>query len=175
MRSNNRGPTFLFGLSLLVPLIIVGCNVWVKTIDADQTCLGYLKRSADANTVPMALEQLTVARKAMEAKHWTSGYTSVIYKTPDEDVGYWYKNVCESEKELLRAAGNSKMSQLEQSNVLMKLRETLLDGGEKGVAITCPAGIALYPSNKKYAVLVSVALVFAAIGACFIIVSCKDY
>lgn len=40
---------------------------------------------------------------------------------------------------------------LEKTNVLMKLRETLLDSGGEGDVVTLPDGISVYPYNKAYA------------------------
>lgn len=73
-------------------------------------------------------------------------YTSVIYRTPDEDIGYWYDNLSASLKELREMPADA--SQLERSNVLMKLRETLV--GSEGVSLTMPSGISVYPSNAAF-------------------------
>src|SRR5512146_3192624 len=105
----------------------------------DQQCEGFLKRASDANTVEMARAELEQAIAYAERHDLTSGYTSVLYRTPDEDVGFWYRNLVASRAELARVSEST--TQLERTNVLMKLRETLLDSGAKGVAVTVPAGI----------------------------------
>lgn len=120
----------------------------VKDVQFDRGCEGYLKRAADANTVDIAKEQLQIAIKYIEDNNLTSGYTSIVYRTPDEDVGFWYKNLKASYAEL--AAVPADASQLERTNVLMKLRETLLDAHEKGVSVTSPSGISIYPNNSAY-------------------------
>ena len=50
-------------------------------------------------------------------------------------------------KELAKTKGNSK---LENTNVLMKLRESLTDFSEKGTKLTIPEGIGRYPNNLWY-------------------------
>lgn len=109
------------------------------------SCGGHLKRAADANTVNVAARELSYAIDYMEAKGLTEGYTSIFLPTPDEDIAFWYNNLKESHKELMQV--DSTTSQLEKSNVLMKLRETLMDQNEKGAEVTMPEGIYKYPNN----------------------------
>ena len=109
---------------------------------------GHLKRAADANTVNLAEKEMEIALRQIEASRLTSGYTSVLYKTPDEDVGFWYQNLSASLSELRAIKGES--TQLERSNVLMKLRETLLDQGKEGLSVTVPEGISIFPNNAQY-------------------------
>jgi hypothetical protein len=120
----------------------------VKEVQFDRGCEGYLKRAADANTIDLAKEQMQIALKYIEDNGLTQGYTSVIYNTPDEDVGFWYKNLKASYAELCTVTPET--SQLERTNVLMKLRETLLDTHDKGVSVTAPDGISVYPNNLAY-------------------------
>lgn len=132
--------------------------VLIKNIQFDQDCGGYLSLAANANTVEIAGEQLDIALKYMEENKLTSGYTSILYKTPDEDVGYWYRNIKSARGELSTIAPNA--SQLEKTNVLMKLRETLAAG--------TPVGIALYPNNVFYGLLIFI-VSMAFLGVLFIL------
>ena len=127
----------------------------------DQNVGGYLKRAADANTVPLAKENLETALKYIERQGWTSGYTSVLWRTPDEDVGFWYKNLKSSLEELGEIG--SQATQLEKTNVLMKLRETLLDEG-KGTSVTAPEGLSIYPDNKTFFFLMCAALILTIVS-----------
>ena len=140
----------------LVLAIIFTCGfcAWCTThvvndVIFDRNCGGYLKRSADANTVETAKEQLVIAVEHMEKEDLTDGYTSILYQTPDEDVGFWYNNISESLGEL--NGMKSDATPLERSNMLMKLRETLLDSGSSGDKITIPSGIHVFPNNTGYA------------------------
>jgi hypothetical protein len=129
--------------------IIFCLTVWtivaVKYVSLQRNCVGYLKRAADANTISTAAEQLDKAIAYMEANNLTHGYTSVLYTTPDEDIAFWYNNIVASRAELAKT--DSTTSMLEQSNMLIKLRETLLDAGEHKDHITCPDGLSRYPNN----------------------------
>jgi len=143
-------------LSLVLTIVfgVGGCG-WlaarcVNEVMFDRGCEGYLKRTADANTVEMAHEQLGIAVKYAEDNHLTTGYTSVLYNTPDEDMGFWYNNISKSLTELESITEKSTL--LERSNMLMKLRETLLDDKKDGVTVTVPSGIHLYPHNVAYAI-----------------------
>ncbi|MEK7480538.1 MAG: hypothetical protein AAB604_00350 [Patescibacteria group bacterium] len=122
----------------------------VKVIQFDRNCEGYLKRAADANTVELAAKNLAVAVKYLKSNKLTSGYTSFLWRTPDEDVGFWYENITSALKELLAVRPDA--SQLERTNVLMKLRETLLDEG-RSVSVTVPAGMSIFPANASYAIV----------------------
>lgn len=137
-------------LCVICLLLFVGCGVAraVNGISFDRNCEGYLKRAADANTVELAEKNLVVALNHLESNGTTSGYTSILYRTPDEDVGFWYQNLQASLKELRSIKPEA--AQLERSNVLMKLRETLLDHGQSGDTVTTPPGISVFPSNTAY-------------------------
>ncbi|MCR4274784.1 MAG: hypothetical protein NUW02_01915 [Candidatus Campbellbacteria bacterium] len=133
--------TILCGLCLIA-VAIFGL---VANIMFDRNCEGYLKRAADSNTIGLAEKNLEKALQYIEAEEMTTGYSSVLWRTPDQDVGFWYENLKASLAELKRVDPNA--SQLEQSNVLMKLRETLLDEGQS-VSVTSPSHIAIFPSQR---------------------------
>ncbi|MCX6823970.1 MAG: hypothetical protein NT085_02490 [candidate division SR1 bacterium] len=128
----------------------LGVRTW-NSVSFDRNCSGLLKRAGDANTVEMAKEQLKMAVNYCETHELTSGYTSVMYNTPDEEIGFWYNNLKSSLGELNAVVPNA--TQMEKSNVLMKLRETLLDTDDKGkTVVTCPKGISRYPYNLLYGI-----------------------
>ena len=140
--------TIIF-LSILM-LVSAGTVIY-KRIDFKQNCSGRLERAANANTVELAVNELDASIRYAEAKNYTTGYTSVIYKTPDEDVAYWYNNLCASRQELLNLSDST--STLEKTNTLMKLRETLTDTGEKGTRVIYPTGLQFYPHNFLWGIL----------------------
>ena len=131
----------------------MAATIWFLSmrIDFNQNCVGYLEQAADANTVELALDRLDKALNHIEKNQWTSGYTSILWKTEDENIGFWYANLVASRQELVSALGSS---QLEKTNVLMKLRETLTeDDGDNGTSITYPSGLWKYPHNALYAII----------------------
>ncbi len=144
---------------ILISILIFGVRI-SKRIELTQNVTGYLKRAADANTIPLANEELSKAIKYLESNNLTNGYTSVLWKTPDEDIAFWYKNLKASQIELQNLKTESA---LEKTNVLMKLRETLVDQG-KNTRVTVPKGLHLYPKNKLWALLTSIALLSGFIG-----------
>lgn len=85
----------------------------------------------------------------VEKNGLTSGYTSIIYKTENDNIGFWYENLKVCQKELAETKGNST---LENTNVLMKLRESLTDNSGKGTQLTIPTGISRYPNNALFGV-----------------------
>ena len=154
---------FTFGFIFLLTLIIPTCVI-VKSVKFDQQCGGYLEQAANANTVELAKERLDIAIKYIEDNNLTTGYTSVLWKTEDENLEFWYRNVKACCNELEEAMG---MSQLEKSNVLMKVRESLKESkGEYGDKVIIPVGISRYPNNLAW----GIARLFFWLYLCFFII-----
>lgn len=111
-------------------------------------CEGHIKRASDANTIEIADKELQLAIDYLDKNKITEGFTSVIYQAPADDVGFLYQNLKSSVEELNKVKPEA--TQLERTNVLMKLRETLLDHGEHGDKVTLPDAIEVFPNNKVY-------------------------
>lgn len=133
---------------LILSLLIIGFRV-LNTIKFRYNCTEYIERAADANTVESASKELGVAIKYLEENNITKGYTSVMFDSPKDDVGFWYNNLKSCEKDLIDISNDTTSTMLEKSNVLLRLRETLLDG--KGVSV--PQGVSRYPNNTIWGVL----------------------
>lgn len=162
------GWAVLVGLAMLMPALLLGGLRFYRSVQFDNGCSGRLKRAADANTVEIAKTELKAALEHLEANNLTRGYTSILYQTPDEDIGFWYKNLKASLEELEKVTEET--PQVEKTNVLMKLRETLLDEGEKGeTKVTIPRGISVYPSNTTYAFFTVLFGLLGIVGLLFVV------
>ena len=147
---------------LLLSIGLLGMRAVPKTT-FKQNVSGYLKQAADANTIELAEAQLSKAINYLEANKLTEGYTSIFYNTPDEDIGFWYQNL-KASQEKLTSLGT--VTPLEESQILLKLRETLTDSGEK-TRVTYPRGLEVYPNNGLWAVgTAGAALSFIGAMAC---------
>lgn len=129
----------VLGILLCIPFLI-----WsgLKTYNSEIyeiRCGEHIDRAAHANTVELAKSEITQATKYLEDNRMTQGYTSVLYTSPLEDVGYWYGNLKAGQKELENLPSTS--SALEQTNVLMRIRESLSK---------TPDGISVFPANVAY-------------------------
>ncbi len=100
----------------------------------------------NAGGAELATQEMNIVVQNMEKRGMIEGYTSIIYKTPDEDIGFWYNNMNNSLVELRSI--NPDATKLEKSNVLMKLRESLTDNNR----IVVPPGIERFPYNALFAV-----------------------
>lgn len=120
----------------------------VKAIQFTQGCGGHIKRAANAGTVGLAENELSRAAAYAEKKGLTNGFTSVLYRTPSDDVGFWYANIAASLAELRKVKEDT--PQLERSNLLIKLRETLTDSGKESQRVVAPGGISIHRSNALY-------------------------
>jgi hypothetical protein len=157
-----KGFTLALGtIGILVLLIFDICFTYGFNMGCEQ----YLKRAADANTVELAEENLEVALAYIERKELTNGVVSIFLSQPKNDIGYWYRNLKSSMDELNKVTEET--TQLERSNVLMKLRETLTDisGGDGGgTTITHPSGIEVYPFNRLFFWLYTVFILILVVG-----------
>ena len=110
----------------------------------------------------------------IEKLWWEDGALNVMEKETGrrfifEDVGFWYQNLKASLGELDQVSLTA--SQLEKSNLLIKLRETLLDQGKEGISITSPDGISRFPLNTAYAIAGIIFFVLFIVGGIGTIIS----
>lgn len=155
------------GLALAIPLVFYLTVMIVMEINFGRKCEGYLKQAADANTVELAKTPLKKAIDYLKTEGIfvdtrETHYTSIIYNTPDEDVGYWCSNLTAALEEINNADEDA--DALTTSNLLMKLRETLTDDKESGVSVTVPPGIARYPNNTAFCLWGTLSVILGAIG-----------
>lgn len=121
----------------------------VLAVSFERNIGGYLSHAAAASTIQLAKENLDIALKNIEFKGLTSGYTSVLFEAPGEDIGFWYKNLKASRSELNEI---KTMSYLEQKNVLAELRKTLFGYKIDEPVMVIPRGISIYHNNRLFAV-----------------------
>ena len=127
----------------IIPLIVYGAGI-VKAVQFEANCTSYLKMAADANDVKIANKHLTSAIEYLEENNLTSGNTKVFIYKPTCDIGLWYENLKSAQGQLNEVCTREDLTELEESNMLMKLRETLLEG--EGT-VTHPSMISLYPNH----------------------------
>lgn len=141
--------TWKHWMPFLLPVIFLVGFLAYRNIEFSQACSGHLKLAADANTPALAISELEVAVEYLEKKGLTSGYTSIFIRMPKDNIGFWYTNLRDSLLELKRLSPEA--SELEKSNTLMKLRQTLLDHTPSGESVTVPSSIAIFPYNRLLA------------------------
>jgi len=147
------------GSSVICTIIIIYI---VASISFDMKCTQYLKRAGDANTVELASLNLETAKSYLEIRNLTNGIVSIFLRQPENDIEFWYSNISACQNELVNVSPDA--TQLERSNLLMKLRETLIDSGERGDVITCPEGISVYPYNALLFLLFWIGFIVAVTG-----------
>ena len=133
-------------ICILIPCIVYGVGI-VKTIKMDANCIGYFELAADANSVKLAEKHLTTGIEYLERNHLTSGYTKIFVYKPTNDIGLWYENLKSAQAQLQELCAKDELTELEESNSLMKLRETLLDN--EGM-VTHPSLISFHPSASAW-------------------------
>ena len=154
MRNSNSENTAGFSFLMIVLAIVSfvtwgGVRAYKHHVTFTQECGGHLERAAHANTIPLAKKEIDIVLKYAEDNGLTKGYTSVVYNTPDEDVEFWYQNLVAAQKELA-GLEEKQVTAMEQSNVLLKLRESLRTNSGGSSDNIIPDGISIYPNNTAY-------------------------
>ncbi len=156
----------IFGIVFIIVALIIFGAIEYKEIQFGREIGGHMKRAATANTVDIAISEMQIVVDNMQARGYTHGYTSVIYTTPDEDVGFWYNNMVASLNELKKLPANA--TDLEKSNILMKLERTLESNG-KETTMVVPFGISRFPDNLLWGILLTIAIFFLPLGVVMVL------
>lgn len=151
----------MLGVILILIGLISPVLTIVNSVQFSQNCSGYLKQVADANTVTLAMERLDKAIAYVEENDLTDGYTSIIYRTEDDNIGFWYQNLKACRSELESCIDGT---QVEQTNTLMKVRESLMDGD----VLTLPKGISRYPNNTAWMFWNLISTIVICVGFCVV-------
>ena len=151
-------------------MIFIGTIAYyaVSSITFNKNCGGYLELAANANSIDLAKSNLDKAIQYLEKNQLTTGYTSIVYNTPDENVTYWYANLkaCQRELDVFSVRPGST---LEETNFLMKLRESLTTpASEGGQHIITPQGISIFPCNTQLLLM----LLMGLFGICVSTIYC---
>lgn len=133
-------------ICILVPAIVYGVAI-IKTIRMDVNCINYFEMAADANSVEIAEKHLTAGINYLETNNITQGSTGIIFHKPTNNIGFWYENLKSAQEQLIEMNQREDLTELEESNALMKLRETLL--GSEGY-VTHPSMISFVPNHTSW-------------------------
>ena len=135
-------------IGAIIPIVIYGIAIF-KAATVNAECISYFKMAADANSVEIAEKHLSTGIHYLEENNLTEGNTKIFIYKPTDDFGLWYENLKSAQEQLQTLTEMEELSDLEESNALMKLRETLLysDG-----AVTHPNYISFYPNHIGWVV-----------------------
>lgn len=128
----------------LLGVIVLQSLAW---IDWNIKISGHLLRASSASTTEAANEELITALTEVERRNLTTGSTHLFWPTPATDIGYWYRNLKAAQAEL--ASLPEETSNLERTNILLKLRETIMTHSEKP-HVLIPEAIYVYPNRLGY-------------------------
>lgn len=162
-----KSPMILFGIVLIV-VGLVGISVpIIYELSFSWNCEEYIKRAADSASPERCGEELDKAIAYAKENDLTYGNTGIIFRTPKGDVGFWYNNLLSARqalKEVENKDGEAKPNALERSNVLIRVRETLVDQGND-VEVTLPPRISFYPHVLLILTLMIGGIIIAGAGA----------
>ena len=142
-------------LGIFIGLVVISIPV-INSVNFDWNCEEYIKRAADAASPEKCGEELDKAIQYAKEHGITTGNTGIIFKTPACDVGFWYDNLVGAREALKEVENTAEVqpTSLERSNVLMRVREALLDNAKDGVSVTLPPSIGFYPHVLLFTLMV---------------------
>ena len=138
--------TILCIICIIAPIIVYGVAI-IKTVRMNVNCINYFEMAADANSVEIAEKHLTAGINYLEANNITQGSTGIIFHKPTNNIGFWYENLKSAQEQLIEMNQRENLTELEESNALMKLRETLLDSEGH---VTHPSMISFVPGHSGW-------------------------
>ena len=134
----------IFGFNLILFLILAMLTI-PSCIELDQKVESPLKKAADAGNIASSYVLLDKAVTNIETLNFTEGNSSILYDTDENDLTIWYGQLAELRDEMT-VLKDSTLTLMDESNYLIKLRETILDSsGEKGDVVTMPSNLIHYP------------------------------
>ena len=151
--------TILISLSIVLFVSCLGYGTY-KAIVFDTQCKEYLSLAANANSIELAKTNLDKAIQYIEQNQLTSGNTAFFIKGPSTDLTSWYANLKACQKEVW-TMDVKKGTVLEETNLLMKLRESLMSEG----LIIIPENITLHPNQLQYMIVLGCSMLFCAFMA----------
>ena len=141
---------FYIRMCMLLFVLIVITFECVTTQKFKIEFLGHLERAANTTLTETALNELGIGVDYLEIKQMTSGFTSVVWNTPDEDVGYFYTNLKNAYANLHKI--NYTGTEIEKSNALLKLKESLIyNNGKHGDKVIYPDDLQYYQNKYIWA------------------------
>lgn len=152
-----------FILTVIIAIAVYGGAI-INSYIFDANCIDYFELAANANSVELAEKYLSNGIEYLEKEGLTQGNTNFIFKYPTNDISIWYENLKSAQAQLQELKGREDLTELEETNSLMKLRETLMD--EEGT-INHPRMISFYP----YHILMEILMWIVGIVGLFVLVS----
>lgn len=133
-------------------LMLSWCTIRVVlSIRYDTHVTERLERAHSAHDLDTLYRELHRATDYLQLTDRDEGYTSIIYDTPSEDVGYWYRNLVQAQREVhdmlyFIDEGKERPPNNEINVLIQKVRRTIAPYGD----IKTPQGISVYPHNLYY-------------------------
>ena len=144
----------LLYLSIVIFVSSLGYRTY-KDIQFDIQCKGYLELAANANSIELAKSNLDKAIQYIEKNQLTSGNSALFIKKPSNNITFWYANLKACQKEIWELSVKGGTT-LEQTNLLMKLRESLLNNE----VVIVPEFLSIYPYQKVTILMLYISAIF---------------
>lgn len=150
----------LFAISVLLAMPFFGWAITriVKNQEFDNNATYYIDGASKAKDIKSACEQINIANDYLVNNGLTSGYTSIISRTPDEDLFVFYQDIDKKMKYFCLTKDYTDESYIILYQKYVDMREM------KPHDISVPPGISIYPYNLLYLIWMFVSIVMAIIS-----------
>jgi len=143
----------IFGSILLVVFLmwlsVMGSMIY-ESCEYQAGFSSYVERAAYGNSYETVAPSLDAAIAYLENNDLTEGFTSVLYKTADEDLAWYYQNLKEIRADLDRAGPDGFYLPAEKDLLFLNLKTRLLRSSGN---VAAPIGISRFPHNTAYCIL----------------------
>lgn len=134
---------FLCIICIIIPTVLYSIALY-RYVVFKSNCLEYFNLAANANDSKLAEKYITLGINYLEDNDLTCGNTSICIKKPNNDIEFWYNNIKSAQAQLQQINDHDQLTDLDESNILMKLRESLLNSDGE---VIHPRYIAYYPNQ----------------------------
>lgn len=172
-RRGSAGAFMTGVLVIVVAVAVLGIQWYTCEFSLKQQLTTPLSRVAMSSNVQMASENLKDAIDYLERNHLTSGNSSMLFPDKLNDLEYFHTNLLNAQAELNRAVANKNMSQLEESNVLLRIKEVVTHHNATG-EVFLPANLEYYPHQWGGNILMWGMIIVGFFGFCICAATLKD-
>ena len=153
---------WLFLAMFIISFVTMIATMVVLTKRFVWGCSAHILNAATTTSVEVAKRELEIAISYAEAYDLTEGNTSIGGRNPNCDIGLWYQNLKDAYNKLESAGGTTL---LEESNVLMEVRESLTVASPIKMEARVPNNIWYYHYQLLLVILFVVMVLSAIAGS----------
>jgi len=159
-------------VSILLVLPFIGWSITRISLSnhLDNTFTYHIDRASATSDIDEAANEMHLAKQYLEKRDMAHGYTSVVWRSEDEDLGVFYGTIVKRSNYLDDLQTIHTRDKTVFEDMITYTRMTNMKAQEQKV----PDGISIYPHNVFFVYWFFVSLVLAAVGIGGMFVYCDE-